>query len=91
MLTVVAMLAVDGANVFYRPSMEQEKQAATAARQRFYDAEGDYAGMLRLYNEWDAAGGVRRGLNWAKENYIHSRAMCKAADVREQLVGIMKR
>jgi ATP-dependent RNA helicase DHX8/PRP22 len=34
MLTVVGMLAVDGANVFYRPSMEAEKAAATAARQR---------------------------------------------------------
>ena len=47
--------------------------------------------MLRLYNEWDAAGGVRRGLNWAKQNYVHSRAMCRAYDVREQLVQIMQR
>ncbi len=56
-----------------------------------YMAEGDYAGMLRLYNEWEAAGGVRRGLNWAKQNYVHSRAMCRAYDVREQLVQIMQR
>jgi hypothetical protein len=41
--------------------------------------------MVRLYNEWEAGGGVRRGLNWCKQNYIHSRAMCKAFDVREQV------
>jgi hypothetical protein len=62
---------------------------ATAAKQRFYDAEGDYAGLLRLYKEWAQAGGVRNGLHWAKANYVHSRAMCRAADVREQLLGIM--
>jgi len=91
MVTVVAMLAVDGANVFYRPTMKEEQLVATAARQRFYDPEGDYAGLLRLYKEWEEAGGMRRGLAWCKTNYVHSRAMCRAFDVREQLIGIMNR
>ncbi|KAJ1490877.1 P-loop containing nucleoside triphosphate hydrolase protein, partial [Baffinella frigidus] len=91
MVTVVAMLAADGANVFYRPTMAEEKEMATAAKQRFYDPEGDYAGLLKLFNEWVAAGGVRGGLKWSKDNYVHSRAMCRAWDVRQQLLGIMGR
>ena len=52
---------------------------------------GDYAGLLRLFNEWVKAGGVRGGLKWSKDNYVHSRAMCRAWDVRQQLLGIMGR
>ena len=88
---LVAMVAVDGANVFYRPTLKEEQAVATAAKQRFYDPDGDYAGLLRLYKEWAQAGGVRNGLHWAKANYVHSRAMCRAADVRDQLLGIMRK
>ena len=28
---------------------------------------------------------MRNGLNWCKANYVHSRAMCRAADVRDQV------
>ena len=90
-VTLVAMVAVDGANVFYRPTLKEEQAVATAAKQRFYDPDGDYAGLLRLYKEWAQAGGVRNGLHWAKANYVHSRAMCRAADVRDQLLGIMRK
>jgi hypothetical protein len=40
--------------------------SAMAAKQRFYDADGDYAGLLRLYREWAEAGGMRKGLGWCK-------------------------
>ena len=29
--------------------------------------QGDYAGLLRLYAEWEDAGGVRKGLAWCKQ------------------------
>jgi ATP-dependent RNA helicase DHX8/PRP22 len=83
-LTIVAMLSVE--NCFYRP-----KDRATQADQKkskFAQPEGDHITFLTVYNAWAAA---KFSNAWCFENFIQSRSMRKAQEVRKQLVGIMDR
>jgi ATP-dependent RNA helicase DHX8/PRP22 len=80
--TIVAMLSVQ--NVFYRP---REKQAiADQKRARFYQTDGDHLTMLAVYEEWQRN---KCSNSWCYENFIHSRALKRAQDIRKQLIQIM--
>ncbi|KAF7721085.1 DEAH-box ATP-dependent RNA helicase prp22 [Apophysomyces ossiformis] len=83
-LTIVAMLTAQ--NVFYRP---KEKQAqADAKKAKFHQPEGDHLTLLTVYNGWKAS---KFSTPWCFENFIQSRSMKRAQDVRKQLLGIMDR
>ena len=83
-LTVVAMLSVE--NVFYRP---KEKQAqADQKKSRFHQVEGDHLTLLAVYEAWKNS---KFSNAWCYENFIQSRAMRRAQDIRKQLLGIMDR
>ncbi|KAI7876376.1 hypothetical protein K492DRAFT_231980 [Lichtheimia hyalospora FSU 10163] len=83
-LTIVAMLTAQ--NVFYRP---KEKQAqADAKKAKFHQPEGDHLTLLTVFNGWKANSYANP---WCFENFIQSRSMKRALDVRKQLVGIMDR
>ncbi|KAG0165145.1 DEAH-box ATP-dependent RNA helicase prp22 [Apophysomyces sp. BC1034] len=83
-LTIVAMLTAQ--NVFYRP---KEKQAqADAKKAKFHQPEGDHLTLLTVYNGWK---GSKFSTPWCFENFIQSRSMKRAQDVRKQLLGIMDR
>eukprot|EP00301_Raphidiophrys_heterophryoidea_P007365 c12860_g1_i1.p1 GENE.c12860_g1_i1~~c12860_g1_i1.p1 ORF type:complete len:545 (+),score=192.20 c12860_g1_i1:51-1685(+) len=83
-LTIVAMLSVQ--NVFYRP---KDKQAqADQKRSKFYQVEGDHITMLTVYNAWKAS---NYSTPWCFDNFIQSRTMKRAQDVRKQLLTIMDR
>jgi len=84
-LTIVAMIS-GATNVFYRP---KEKQAqADAKKAKFHQPEGDHLTLLAVYDGWKNA---KFSNPWCHENYIQSRAMRRAQDVRKQLLGIMDR
>ncbi|KAI9632289.1 pre-mRNA splicing factor [Dioszegia hungarica] len=84
-LTIVAMLQ-SGGQVFYRP---KDKQAqADAKKSKFHQPEGDLLTFLAVYNGWKAS---KFSNPWCFENFIHTRAMKTAQDVRKQLIGIMDR
>jgi len=83
-LTIVAMLSVQ--TVFYRP---KEKQAqADMKRAKFFQPEGDHLTLLTLYNSWKAN---KFSNPWCHENFIQSRSLKRAQDVRKQLQSIMDR
>jgi len=83
-LTLVSMLSVQ--NIFYRP---KEKQAqADSKRSKFFQAEGDHLTMLAVYQAWANA---KFSNPWCFENFIQSRTMRRAQDVRKQLLAIMDR
>ncbi|KAK0635339.1 helicase associated domain-containing protein [Bombardia bombarda] len=83
-LSIVAML--DLGDVFYRP---KEKQAqADQKKAKFHDPHGDHLTLLNVYNSWKQEG---YSTSWCFENFIQVRSMKRAKDVREQLVGVMKR
>jgi ATP-dependent RNA helicase DHX8/PRP22 len=83
-LTVVSMLSVE--EVFYRP---KDKQAqADQKKARFYQPEGDHLTLLAVYESWKNS---KFSNPWCFDNFIQSRAIRRAKDVRTQLQGIMDR
>ncbi|KAF2615213.1 hypothetical protein F2Q70_00013535 [Brassica cretica] len=81
-LTMIAM--VQGDNIFYRP---REKQAqADQKRANFFQPEGDHLTLLAVYEAWKAK---NFSGSWCSENFIQSRSLRRAQDVRKQLLSIM--
>ncbi|WWC87584.1 uncharacterized protein L201_002474 [Kwoniella dendrophila CBS 6074] len=79
-LTIVAMLQAGG-QVYYRP---KDKQAqADAKKAKFHQPEGDLLTLLAVYNGWKAS---KFSNPWCFENFIQTRAMKTAQDVRKQLI-----
>lgn len=77
-LSIVAMLQAGG-QVFYRP---KDKQAqADAKKAKFHQPEGDLLTLLSVYNGWKAS---KFSNPWCFENFIHTRAMKTAQDVRKR-------
>eukprot|EP01012_Entosiphon_sulcatum_P025318 TRINITY_DN3062_c0_g1_i1.p1 TRINITY_DN3062_c0_g1~~TRINITY_DN3062_c0_g1_i1.p1 ORF type:complete len:1199 (-),score=212.22 TRINITY_DN3062_c0_g1_i1:104-3628(-) len=83
-LTVTAMLSVQ--SVFYRP---KEKAAqADQKKAKFHQPEGDHLTLLTVYEAWKA---TKFSATWCFENYVQSRSLRRAQDVRKQLLTIMDR
>eukprot|EP01006_Ploeotia_vitrea_P017908 TRINITY_DN49148_c0_g1_i1.p1 TRINITY_DN49148_c0_g1~~TRINITY_DN49148_c0_g1_i1.p1 ORF type:complete len:854 (+),score=492.60 TRINITY_DN49148_c0_g1_i1:312-2564(+) len=81
-LTIVAMLSVD--EVFFRP---KDKQAqADMKKAKFHQPEGDHLTLLTVYKAWEQH---KMSNAWCHENFLQSRSLRRAQDVRKQLVGIM--
>jgi ATP-dependent RNA helicase DHX8/PRP22 len=83
-LTIVAMLSVT--SIFYRP---KEKQGpADQKKAKFHQPEGDHLTVLVVYEAWKRN---RFSNPWCYENFIQSRSLKHAQDVRKQLITIMDR
>lgn len=83
-LTIVAMLQSD--NIWYRP---REKQAvADQRRAQFFQQEGDHITLLSVYNKWKDN---KYSNPWCVHNFIQSRSLKHAMDIRKQLVAICDR
>lgn len=81
-LTIIAMITTG--NIFYRP---REKQAqADQKRAKFFQPEGDHLTLLAVYEAWKAK---NFSGPWCFENFIQSRSLRRAQDVRKQLLSIM--
>lgn len=64
------------------------EQIADLRRNDFLHPEGDAIGLLTLYTRWVRAGA---SMQWCRDNYVHMRALRRAADVRNQLASIMEK
>ena len=83
-LTIVAMLSVE--QIFFRP---RDKQAiADQKKAKFFAPEGDHITLLNVYNGWRDS---KYSNSWCSDNYIQSRSLLRAQDVRKQLLTIMDR
>ncbi|VFQ81357.1 unnamed protein product [Cuscuta campestris] len=81
-LTIIAMIQTG--NIFYRP---REKQAqADQKRAKFFQPEGDHLTLLAVYEAWKAKSFSGP---WCFENFVQSRSLRRAQDVRKQLLSIM--
>ncbi|KAL3644364.1 hypothetical protein CASFOL_012296 [Castilleja foliolosa] len=81
-LTIIAMIQTG--NIFYRP---REKQAqADQKRAKFFQPEGDHLTLLAVYEAWKAK---NFSGPWCSENFVQSRSLRRAQDVRKQLLSIM--
>lgn len=82
-VTIVSMLSVPG--VFFRPKERAEE--SDAAREKFFVPESDHLTLLNVFKQWKAHGSND---SWCLQNFINSKALRKAAEVRSQLLDIMK-
>ena len=81
-LTIISMITTG--NIFYRP---REKQAlADQKRAKFFQPEGDHLTLLAVYEAWKAK---NFSGPWCFENFVQSRSLRRAQDVRKQLLSIM--
>ncbi|GJW35443.1 probable pre-mRNA-splicing factor ATP-dependent RNA helicase DEAH5 [Tanacetum coccineum] len=81
-LTIIAMITTG--NIFYRP---REKQAqADRKKAKFFQPEGDHLTLLAVYEAWKAK---NFSGPWCFENFVQSRSLRRAQDVRKQLLSIM--
>jgi len=83
-LTVVSLMAAE--NVFYRPSREDLRVEADAARLLLTDTCSDHLTLLNVYNAWLDNG---RNPQWCRRHYVDQRALSRARKIRDQLEGVI--
>ena len=83
-VTIISMLTVQA--VFYRPKDKQS--LADQRKAKFSQPEGDHLTLLTVYQTWEQN---QRSSLWCHDNFVHSRALRRARDVRMQLLKLMKR
>lgn len=84
-VSIMAMLSVQG-NLFYRP--KEKKLQADTAKKALSDPTGDHLTLLSIWKSWEDSG---FSSSWCFENYLQTRSMKRARDVRDQLVGLLSR
>lgn len=83
-LSITAMLSVP--NCFLRP--REAQKAADEAKACFAHIDGDHLTLLNVYHAYKQN---NEDPNWCYENFINSRALKVANNVRQQLTRIMTR
>ncbi|SBS83351.1 RNA helicase, putative [Plasmodium malariae] len=83
-VTIVSMLSVQ--NIFYRPM--NKALLADKKKNKFVMPQGDLITYLNIYNKWKENSFSNY---WCHENFIHSRALKRAQDVRKQLLSIFEK
>ena len=81
-LSIVSMLSIP--NPFLRP--RNNRQAADDAKANFDHVDGDHLTLLNVYNSYKEYEGNDQ---WCWNNYLNSRSMKSAENVRVQLARIM--
>lgn len=85
MASICAILSVSSA-IFYRP--KEKKVQADRAHASFVRPGGDHIMLLTVWEQWVDTG---YSMQWCYENYIQYRSMCRARDLRDQIMGLMER
>lgn len=81
-LTIVSMLSVP--SIFYRPKGREEE--ADQVRDKLQVPESDHLTLLQVYLQWKLH---KYSSNWCNQHFIHSKALGKVKEVRQQLKEIL--
>lgn len=82
-MTIVAILSVP--SIFFRS--ENKTLECEVAREKFYIPESDHLTFLNTYIQWEKHS---YSTTWCLKNYVHSKALRKVREIRNQLKEIMK-
>jgi pre-mRNA-splicing factor ATP-dependent RNA helicase DHX15/PRP43 len=83
-LTITAMLSVP--SCFIR--CKEDPDSANEAKNKFKHSQGDHFALLNVYNTYKINGS---STEWCRENFINTRTMKSADDIRSQLVKILEK
>lgn len=84
-LTIVSMLQESDA-LFSRP--KDKRIHAQKAHQNFTRPGGDHFSLLNIWEQWVESGFSQQ---FAIENFLQYKTLCRARDVRDQLAGLCER
>ncbi|KFD60739.1 hypothetical protein M514_10096 [Trichuris suis] len=84
MLSIIAMMQIQ--NVFLTPV--GQKHRAEIMKRQFSTEEGDHLTMLNVFTCFNERG---RDIRWCKDHYVNYRGLCRAAEIRQQLLNFLKR
>lgn len=73
-------------HVFLQP--HNKKHAAQRARLRFSCTDGDHLTLLNVYLAFIRHG---RQSRWCAQNFLNYKSLCRAVEIRGQLLGYLKR
>ncbi|OLL26510.1 Pre-mRNA-splicing factor ATP-dependent RNA helicase prp16 [Neolecta irregularis DAH-3] len=65
---------------------DQRMEESDAAREKFFVPESDHLTLLHVYNQWKT-NGYRD--SWCTAHFLHSKAMRRAREIRQQLSDIV--
>lgn len=82
-LSIVSMLSVP--SVFIRP--KQRAEESDAVREKFFVPESDHLTLLNVFKQWESH---KTDNSWCERNFIQSKSMKRAAEVRSQLKDIIQ-
>ena len=82
-ITIISLLTVQ--SVYYRPRAQQSQ--ADRSRAIFNDPHGDHLSLMHVYKAWKASG---YSSEWCQDNFIISRNIVRAREVRRQLKRIFR-
>jgi pre-mRNA-splicing factor ATP-dependent RNA helicase DHX15/PRP43 len=85
-VAIVACLSVP--QIFMRP--REAAKAADEAKAQFAHADSDHLTLLQVFVEYESVPEKDRK-KWCWDNFVNERSMQSALNVRNQLLGIMKR
>ncbi len=85
-ISIMSMLGESSA-LFYRPKLD--KVHADKAKESFTRPDGgDHLVLLEIWNQWIDTGFSKQ---WAQDNFLQYKNLCRARDVRDQLVRLCER
>jgi len=82
-LTIIALAT--GETIFNVPASKERREEAELIHKKFAANEGD---LVTLLNTWKAFRASNQSAQWCQEQYLISRHLQFAADVRKQLVSL---
>lgn len=94
MLTLIAMLSIE--NIFYKPHEKDQQEEADKARAKLTakaeveldtDITGDHFLLLYIFETWKKH---KESVQWCQDYFIQPRHLHEAADIRRQLLDLMK-
>lgn len=86
MLSIVAVLSGD--NIFHSSFDNEKRLEAFTAHSKFHSEYGDHITMLNVFRAFDEIEKVKM---WCHENYLNSRNLFYAKEVRNQLSEMCQR
>lgn len=84
--TIAALLSVE--DIYVRPRGQRHAEDADRARAALADVSGDHLTLLHVYRLWKANG---FDAGWARDRFLHHRALKQARNVRRQLRDLLKK
>ncbi len=86
------MLSVDVIFIYTSSARQSDKAEAHKTHKKFGDTLGDHFTLLNVYRSYCEAGrNKKEKTKWCKKNFLNSRSLKKAVNIRRQLSELYER